>query len=104
MWDVAVPRVAEPADQVSRPQARALADPGRDRAGLQMAVGHIPPAPNVLDNTVPPGGRSGHVGERPDGLLVRDTVNHFDDQTSGRSKDGRVVPPPGAKGLGRSIA
>src|SRR5438270_2736400 len=62
MWDVAVPRVAESADQVSRPQARALANPGRDRAGLQMAVSHIPPAPNVFDNTVPPGGRGGPGG------------------------------------------
>jgi len=56
MRRVAVPGVAKPADQVSRPQGRALADAGGDRAGLQMSVDHIAPAADVLDDIVPAGG------------------------------------------------
>ena len=67
MRRVAVPGVAKPADQLSRRQRRALADAGRDRAGLQMAVGHIAPAADVLDDTVPAGGRGGHVVDFPTG-------------------------------------
>ena len=78
MRRVAVPGVAKPADQLSRRQRRALADAGRDRAGLQMAVGHIAPAADVLDDTVPAGGRGGHVVDRPHRLLVRHTVHDLD--------------------------